>query len=156
MVRHFNLVSAVLLATLTWPLRAQNQSTRLQRGPAMAHKGDSKAALVDLQAVIASDPRNELALNTIGVCETRLGHPERAIESFQRLASLTPSNWRAWSNLGANHLASDQSDLTVVAFRRASKLEPGAASVWFNLGFGYNSPLLFGISSDRRPTLFLD
>jgi tetratricopeptide (TPR) repeat protein len=125
---------AILLATCTLLLHSEDVATRLQRGLAMAQKGNCEAALVDLRALVALDPGNEPALTTIGLCETQLGHPERATDSFQRLVSIAPGSWQAWSNLGANHLTLNHPDLAVSALRKATKLQPGAASIWFSLG----------------------
>ena len=133
MIRHAGLILSILLFTFAWIVHAEDLTTRLQRGLTMAHNGNCEAAVVDLKAVIALAPGNQLALNTIGVCETRLGHPERATDSFQRVVNLAPNDWRGWSNLGANYLALSKLDLAVAAFRRAIKLEPGAASEWVNL-----------------------
>jgi len=133
-MKHASFVLVVLVATLRWPLYAQDVTTRLQRGLQLALRNSCEAALVDLNAVVAVDSRNKLALNAIGTCEARLGHPERATNSFRRVTEIAPSDWLAWSNLGANHLTLKQPELATAALQKALNLKSTEVSVWFNLG----------------------
>ncbi|MCI0628969.1 MAG: tetratricopeptide repeat protein [Acidobacteria bacterium] len=97
-------------------------------------KRNCEAALSDLRAVVVATPRNAEAHHAIAICETELGHPDRATASFQRVANLQPSSWEAWNNLGANLIIVNQPERALAPFRKATALNPKSDSGWFNLG----------------------
>jgi tetratricopeptide (TPR) repeat protein len=122
------------IAVLSWALCAQNLATRLERGIAAAQKGDCRAAIAELAPVAASDPRLIPAHNALGICESRLGRPERATPHFVALTRLEPDAWQGWNNLGANYLELNRPAEAEDAFRTAAERNPKVAAVWFNLG----------------------
>lgn len=120
-------------------MQAHDIATRLQRGLSAATNGNCEAALAELKAVILLDAGVEVALNTIGVCETRLGRPGNATKSFEQVTKLAPASWQGWTNLGANYLTLNQLDKAVPALRRATTLNPKATSAWSNLGLAFDA-----------------
>lgn len=125
------LVLILLFPFLLW---SDDLNARLQRGLSAMHKRDCETALADLRAVVAANLQNVEAHHAIGVCETVLGHPDRATVSFQQVANLQPRSWEAWNNLGANLILVNQPERALGAFRRATALNPKSDSAWFNLG----------------------
>ena len=95
---------------------------------------DCGTALADLLKINVQDSRNEDALTTIGICQTRLGHPERATAAFERVVGLNPNGWPGWLNLGTNHMALNKFADAEMDFEKAVKLNPASEIVWFNLG----------------------
>ena len=123
-----------LMLILSVALYADDASQRLNRGLLAVQKGDCPAAIVDLEAALASNPGLLPALNALGVCQDRLGHTEQAAKAFEQVVNLDPGAWQGWNNLGAHYLTANQPHRAAEAFRKAVQLSPRASSAWFNLG----------------------
>jgi Flp pilus assembly protein TadD len=87
---------------------ASTSDAALQRGLRAAREGNCTAALIDLAAVISANPRFIPAYEAIGICETKMGRPDRAAASFQQIVNLKPGDWQAWNNLGSSLIAANQ------------------------------------------------
>jgi tetratricopeptide (TPR) repeat protein len=108
---------------------AQDLKTRFDRGLAAAEQGDCQAALADLSAVVAVDPRLVPAHNAIGVCQAHQGRPELAVPSFVRVVKLEPGVWQGWRNLGSAQLEIGKTQDAFTSFDRAQRLAPGNSEV---------------------------
>jgi len=119
---------------LSVALHADDTSQHLNRGLLAAERGDCPEAVVELKAALDASPKLVPALNALGVCEDRLGHPEQATRILEQVVKLAPGAWQGWNNLGAHYLTVKQPQRAAEAFRKAVQLDSQASSAWFNLG----------------------
>jgi tetratricopeptide (TPR) repeat protein len=93
-------------------------------------------ALQQLNAVIASDPRNSLALKMAADIEAALGNHPVAIARYQSLLDLDGSNVLALNNL-AYLMALDSPDEALKLAQQAVELAPDDAAVRDTMGWVY-------------------
>ena len=62
--------------------------------------GAYEEAVAWLQQVLAAEPEQAAAANSLGYCYSRLGQPEQAVAAFERAMALQPHDARAHVNLG--------------------------------------------------------
>lgn len=123
-----------ILQVLAAPNRAQIPDSRVQRALAAVQRGDCASGVPDLQSALDRNPNIVPALNAIAVCESKMGHHDRATAAFIRITRLQPGAWQAWSNLGASYLSVHQPAKALESLRKAIWLAPDAPSARFQLG----------------------
>ncbi len=133
-VRNRSILRPLILLLASVPLTAADWEAALQRGLSAVRQGDCPSALRELRTVVAERTELAPAHQGIAICETRLGHPDRATRSFEQVATLRPRDWQAWNNLGANLIETDRPDKALAAFEKAAALNSGNELVWFNVG----------------------
>lgn len=134
---HDSNLFAIAFLTLTSLMQAQDLPTRLQRGLAAAQKGECESALVDLKAVITANPRAGEALNTIGVCETRLGYLQPALEHLQKAVHLEPDREDFVWDLGEFLVAYRAADAATKVFEEGLKRRPDSERMQFGLAMAF-------------------
>jgi tetratricopeptide (TPR) repeat protein len=106
----------------------------LQRGTALAQKGDFKNAEEAFEHAVALHPRDPRALTALGEVQAKLGNLPESVESFRKVIELDPQSAQAHENLGI--ALADRSDLAD-AFKESSiatQLAPRLASAHFLRG----------------------
>ena len=96
--------------------------------------GDTRAAIADLQGVLALAPRDAQACNDLGIAYVDAGDEELALATFQRAAGLDPHYARAWNNYGDALRNARRLEAAADAFGRAVAVDAGYALAWANLG----------------------
>ena len=99
-----------------------------------AHENNCQKLRADVRTLAVPGPRLEASLQTLGLCEARLGDLSGAASTFERLVDLDPNLWQAWNNLGDSYLALGRPSEALHAFRHAAELKPANPSVLFGLG----------------------
>jgi tetratricopeptide (TPR) repeat protein len=117
------------------PRRADlTSSPELQRGIALAQKGDLKGAEGAFVLVVTLHPRDAGALTALGQVQEQLGKLPESIETFRRVIELDPLSSEAHENLAI--ALGDQADLAA-ALKESStavRLSPRSASAHFLRG----------------------
>ena len=109
-------------------------SPELQRGIALAQKGDFKKAEEAFEQAVTLHPRDARSLTALGQVQEQLGKLPESIETFRKVIELDPSSADAHGNLGI--ALGDQSDFAA-ALKESSfaiRLAPSSASAHFLRG----------------------
>jgi tetratricopeptide (TPR) repeat protein len=109
-------------------------SPELQRGIALAQKGDFKKAEEAFEQAVTLHPRDARTLTALGQVQEQLGKLPESIETFRKVIELDPRSADAHENLGI--ALGDRSDLAA-ALKESSvaiQLAPGSASAHFLRG----------------------
>ena len=109
-------------------------SPELQRGIALAQKGDFKKAEEAFEQAVALHPRDARSLTALGQVQEQLGKLPESIETFRKVIEFDPSSADAHENLGI--ALGDQSDFAA-ALKESSfaiRLAPSSASAHFLRG----------------------
>ena len=106
----------------------------MQRGIALAQKGDFKKAEEAFEQAVALHPRDARALTALGQVQEQLGKLPESIETFRKVIELDPLSADAHENLGI--ALGDRSDLAAALKESsiATRLAPGSASAHFLRG----------------------
>jgi len=143
-IRPYCLLAGLILASWggslsrsqrTHPQKAeQSSSPELQRGIALAQKGDFKKAKEAFEQAVANRPHDPRALTALGQVQEQLGELPESVETFQKVIALDPLSAEAHENLGI--ALGDQADLAA-ALKEGSiaiQLAPRSASAHFLRG----------------------
>lgn len=118
-----------LLCLLAWALASPvwAQGLAFVDTPAgRAFKAQQYAvALVELERMVAADPRDVLALRYLGITLDRLGRYPDAVDAFHRALALEPESAATHFHLGVTHYKARAPELARASFLRASQLAPG-------------------------------
>lgn len=111
-----------------------SSSPELQRGIALAQKGDFKKAEKAFEQAVALDPRDARTLTALGQVQEQLGMLPELIETFRKVIELDPRSAEAHENLGI--ALGDRTDLAAALKESsiATRLAPGSASAHFLRG----------------------
>jgi len=103
---------------------------------ARAHEdlADFRAAIADLQGVLALAPGDARASNDLGIAYADAGEPEEALAAFERATKLDPGYARGWNNFGNALRAVGRPEGAADAFARATTADASYALGWANLG----------------------
>lgn len=126
-------MATALLAVRTLP-PLQRLNALLLRSRAHELVRDFGAAIADLDAALAIDPRQPRLWNELGILCGDAGDSTRAIDAFSRATALDPGYARAFNNLGNALRAAGRVPEAVVATQRAVAVDPAYALAWSNLG----------------------
>ena len=86
------------------------------------------------QEILASHPKDVLALNSLGYEALQKGRMQEALELFERLLQVTPDNSNAHFNVGFVQEAMGRSEEAERAFRAALRMEEKMDRAWYGLG----------------------
>ncbi len=130
------LCSASLLRSQETPQQKDHLSSspELQRGIALAQKGDFKKAEEAFEQAVILHPRDARALTALGQAQEQLGKLPESIETFRKVIELDPRSADAHENLGI--ALADRSDLAA-ALKESSvaiRLAPSSAPAHFLRG----------------------
>lgn len=106
----------------------------LQKGIALAQKGDFKKAQEAFEQAVTLHPSDARALTALGQVQEQLGELSESIETFRKVIELDPLSPEAHENLGI--ALGDRTEL-VAALKESStatRLAPGSANAHFLRG----------------------
>jgi len=95
---------------------------------------DLRAAIADLEGVLALAPRDAQAYNELGILRADAGDTAGALDCFRRAVTIDTSYARAWNNVGNAERAAGRAQAAEAAFERASIVDPRYALAFANLG----------------------
>ena len=103
---------------------------------ARAHEAlaNPRAAMADLEGVLALTPGDARACNDLGIASADAGEIEHALEAFRRATSLDPGFARGWNNYGNALRSCGRVDAAADAFAHAVAADATYALAWANLG----------------------
>ncbi len=112
----------------------QASGPELERGIALAQKGDLKKAEEAFEQAVALHPQNPRALTALGQVQDQLAELPESVKTFNKVIELDPLSAEAHENLGI--ALGDESDLAGALKESsiATKLAPGSASAHFLRG----------------------
>lgn len=87
-----------------------------------------------LQIMLEQDPKDEVALEMLGMARFYNKELEAAREVFERHTKLNPGNAKAWVNLGAVQNRLGEFRKAVEALRRALQKDRKCAEAYYNMG----------------------
>ena len=122
-----------LLAGTAIPLAERVAALKLR---ARAHEAMSnpRAAIVDLEGVLALTPGDARACNELGLVCADAGEKAHALEAFRRATRLDAGFARGWNNYGNALRAAGRFVEAADAFVRATAADAEYALAWANLG----------------------
>ena len=103
-------------------------------GDRLFEGGDLSGALREYERGLAIAPDHLNLLNSLGVCQGRLGRAREALATFQKIAELDSENMMAHYNLGYTHLLAGRLPEAEAALSRAAELAPENFETLFHLG----------------------
>ena len=95
---------------------------------------DLRAAIADIEGVVALAPRDAQACNELGLLRADAGDVARAVDCFRRAVQLDPAYARAWNNLGNAERSAGRLEAAEAAFERATLVDARYALAFANLG----------------------
>ena len=103
---------------------------------ARAHESlaDLRAAIADLEGVLALSPGDARAANDLGIAYADAGEAAQSLAAFKRATTVDPGYARGWNNYGNALRAAGRPDAAAEAFAHAVAAEAGYALAWANLG----------------------
>ncbi len=84
-------------------------------------------------SVLAADPHNHIAWNSLGNHYRETGNPHRALEHYARALRLRPDYAIAWFNKGATYAGFNQPQEALRHYAHAARLKPNFTDAHFNL-----------------------
>jgi lipoprotein NlpI len=104
----------------------------VNRGAILLERGDLDRALADLEAAIALDPRNAMAIANRGIVLGQKGEFARAIADFDTASRLAPNFVKPLANLGFAHFAQGDFQAAAADFAKLGETEPkhAYAALW--------------------------
>lgn len=92
-----------------------------------------------LQKLLEDDPKDEDALELLGMANFFQKKLEPARDCFERLTQLNPSHTKAWVNLGAIHNRMGDHRKSTEVLRRALQRDRKCAEAYYNLGIAHRA-----------------
>lgn len=111
---------------------AEKRALQAAEGRMLAH--DPAGALARLDAVLASERDNRLALLRSGAALTALGRPREAIPRLERLVRLDPDHAEARYELADALTRAGDRPRAITEWQEVLRLQPRRAVAWSNLG----------------------
>jgi len=116
-----------------------NTKARNLKAAALRNQGDLKQALATVQAVLASDPLDFLAMNELALLQTALGQRRRAANTLKRLEQTMQRNAQAYLELATDYMGWGLWDEAVEVLGRAARDKTDAAGryplIYYYLGY---------------------
>lgn len=111
-----------------------SSSPEMERGIALARKGDFKKAEEAFEQAVALHPDNPRVLTALGQVQEQLGELPESTETFRKVIELDPNSPEAHENLGI--ALADRSDLAAALKESsiATRLAPSSANAHFLRG----------------------
>ncbi len=116
-----------------------NTKARNLKAAALRNQGDLKQSLAIVQAVLAGDPLDFLAMNELALIQTALGQRRRAANTLERLERTMQRNVQAYLELATDYMGWGLWDEAVEVLGRAARDKTDAAGryplVYYYLGY---------------------
>lgn len=127
---------ALLEAAMTGPetVSVFGPQTLNISGDHLFDEGDLRGAVVEYQRGLILDPGHLNLLNSLGVCQGRLGDHRAAIAAFDEVLGLSPDNLFAHFNKGCSLILSGRLEEAEQSLMRARETAPDNFEVLFHLG----------------------
>ena len=106
----------------------------MTEGDLLLRRGELRAAVSRLDAVLARDPENRFALHRSGVALMKLGDLRGALPRLRHAVELDPRQPEYRSALAEGLGLAGQPGAAVEQWLEATRLQPRRAEVWANLG----------------------
>ncbi len=103
-------------------------------GDRLFEDGNLPGALEEYERGLSLAPDDLNLLNSLGVCQGRMGDLNRALETFEKISRLDCRNMMAHYNLGYTHLLAGRLAEAEQALARAAELAPDNFESLFHLG----------------------
>ncbi len=113
--------------------------TRLQQAISDHQAGRLKDAKEKYNKIIASDSKNKIAINNLGLILKYEGEVDAAIALFERAAALDSHYADPLMNLGNIYTSWGKFDLALGCFEKARQANPGHAPIYINLAILFES-----------------
>ncbi len=106
---------------------------RFNRARALHDLNRLPASLAELDALLASDPHNFLALDLKSVLLVLMGRHDDALQCRRQLVEDHPQDCEVWIKYGSVLRGLDERDGAISAWREALSLRPWAGAAWWAL-----------------------
>jgi predicted O-linked N-acetylglucosamine transferase (SPINDLY family) len=116
------------------PVRADTESSVLQRGLLHHQNGKLPEAESDYRTVLASNPGSYFALSLLGALDCQVGRYAKAVELLTRALLSNDSDPALFCNMGIAMMNLGRLGESESAYRRAIALKPDMAEAHSNLG----------------------
>lgn len=126
---------------------AAGAAGRLEDAAALLKAGQHEQALVQVDQLLAADPKDPKARFLKGVILTERGDTKAAAEVFERLTRDYPGMPEPYNNLAVIYAAQGHYDQARVALEKSIRTHPSYATAYDNLGDVYSK--LAGDAYDR-------
>ena len=121
-------------------------------------RNDAAAGIVEIERLLAVEPRSPSYRNLLAVLLSRIGDYERSATTYKDLLAEYPKNAKVWLSYGHVLKTAGQQDECIAAYRRAISLDPGFGEAYWSLAnlktFRFTSEDLEQMHAQvRRPDL---
>lgn len=114
------------------------QQQSIQQGSgASINPGQSAARIVELEQLVAKDPKNLQALITLGNDYFDSNQPQKAVQTYSKALALDPNNANVLTDQGVMFRALGFYDRALTNFEKANKIDPKHLQSLFNTGIVY-------------------
>ena len=96
-------------------------------------RNDPAGSLVEIERLLATDPRNPAYRNLAAVIFGRVGEYARSIQLYRELLDEYPKNAKIWLSFGHTLKTDGQQGESVEAYRRSLALEPAFGEAYWSL-----------------------
>lgn len=114
-------------------------SQAIQRSRELIRSQKFAEACLQLQKLLEDDPKEEDALELLGMANFFQKKLEAARECFERLTQLNPSHTKAWVNLGAILNRQGEHKKATEVLRRALQRDRKCAEAYYNMGIAHRA-----------------
>jgi len=121
-------------------------------GDRLFEAGDLDGAVAEFQKALELDPAETNVLNSLGVCWSHLGQPEKALACFEKVRQIDPAEAMAWYNIGLVKVMGGQDKALALAdFEQADRLAADVFEIKLQIG-----TLCLGAKDLARARAFLE
>jgi cytochrome c-type biogenesis protein CcmH/NrfG len=114
------------------------QQQNIQQGSgASINPGQSAARIVELEQLVAKDPKNLQALITLGNDYFDSNQAQKAVQTYGKALALDPNNANVLTDQGVMFRALGFYDRALTNFEKANKIDPKHLQSLFNTGIVY-------------------
>ncbi len=107
---------------------------KLQNALKLQEEGNFSGAEPIFKQVLKKDPRNFVALFSLGVITLKIGNPEQALEYINKVIKLKPDFALSWYNRGFILQALKRHDEALESYDRSIALDPRESAPYVNRG----------------------
>ena len=127
-------IDTLRAAALRQPGPERDREIDVRLATYLADTGDVAEATRMLERVVADDPRNSGALNSLGIAYARAGRINDALRTFNKILSTDPRDVQALENLGTVQLQRKAWTEAETAFKAVLAIAPRASRAHAGLG----------------------
>jgi tetratricopeptide (TPR) repeat protein len=115
-------------------LDGDSEAALVTMGRVLVGTGEYEQAVVHLDRVVESNPRNGEAFELLARACSSLGRPADAESAFRKAVNLRPSDWTIYKQLGLFYANQSRFDDAIENLRTVTQLSPDNAQGYVNLG----------------------